>query len=163
MLAKIAKNMLETMTKMVPKPLQNRSWRGSGDLLGATLEARCFQDLIFDDFGSILGSPLGPVWGHFGHHFFDVFFWGGFSMALDSIWAPKGPSKRDPKGCQNQDLKFIDFACVYNTWATFEGAENRYFLMFFWSTILGWLLEPILAILLHFWGPFWKPFWLLLG
>ena len=34
--------------KIVPKPLQNRSWRGSGDLLGATLEARCFQDLIFD-------------------------------------------------------------------------------------------------------------------
>ena len=20
-----------------------------------------------------LGFPLGPVWGHFGHHFFDVF------------------------------------------------------------------------------------------
>ena len=45
--------------KMVPKPLQNRSWRGSGGLLVATLETRCFQDLIFDDFGSILGQiPL---------------------------------------------------------------------------------------------------------
>ena len=46
--------------KMVPKPLQNRSWRGSGSHLGATLEARCFQDLIFNDFGSILG-PCSSV------------------------------------------------------------------------------------------------------
>ena len=34
---------------MVPKPLQNRSWRGSGGHLGATLETRCFQDIIFDE------------------------------------------------------------------------------------------------------------------
>ena len=47
--------------KMVPQPLQNRSWRGSGGLLGATLETRCFQDFIFDDFGSNLGPPLAPV------------------------------------------------------------------------------------------------------
>ena len=24
-------------------------------------------------FGAILGLPLGPVWGHFGYHFVDVF------------------------------------------------------------------------------------------
>ena len=59
--------------KMVPKPLQNRAWRGSGRHLGAILETRCFQDLIFDDFGSILGPPLGPVWDHFGHRVLDVF------------------------------------------------------------------------------------------
>ena len=47
---------------MVPKPLQNQAWRGSGGDLGATLETRCFQDLIFDDFG----SSLGPLWDHFG-------------------------------------------------------------------------------------------------
>ena len=58
---------------MGPKPLQNRSWRGSGGILRAILEAMCFQDLIFDDFNSILGPPLGQVWAHFGHHFFDVF------------------------------------------------------------------------------------------
>ena len=75
MRAQITKHTLEKLTKMVPRPLQNRSWGGSGDLLGATLEeARCFQDVTFDDFGSILGPPLGPVWGHFGHTFFDVFF-----------------------------------------------------------------------------------------
>ena len=63
----------ENGPKMVPKPLQNRSWRGSGGHLGATLETRCFQDLIFDDFGSNLGPPLGPVWAHFGHHLLHVF------------------------------------------------------------------------------------------
>ena len=63
----------ENGPKMVPKPLQNWSWRSSGGLLGATLETRCFQDIIFYDFGSILAPPLGPVWAHVGHHFFDVF------------------------------------------------------------------------------------------
>ena len=53
--------------KMVPTPLQNQSWRGSGGHLGATLVTRCFQDLIFDDLGSIF--PLRPVWTHVGHHF----------------------------------------------------------------------------------------------
>ena len=57
--------MLEKLTKMVPKPLQNRSWRGSGGHLGATLEIRCFQDFIFDDFGSILGPHLGASLGSF--------------------------------------------------------------------------------------------------
>ena len=147
---------------MVPKPLQNRSWRGSGGHLGATLETRCFQDLIFDDFGSILGPPLGPVWGHFGHHFF-MFFWDGFLMALASIWAPKTPPKWDPKGGQNQNMKFIDFACIYYTLATFRGAENDNFSMFFWNPLLGCFLESILVILAHFWGPFWRPFWSLLG
>ena len=79
-----------------PKPLQNRAWRGSGRHLGAILETRCVQDLIFDDFGSILGPPLGPVWGHFGHHFFDVFLKGG-------PWPPFGP----PKHLQNETQKGV--------------------------------------------------------
>ena len=86
--------------KMVLKPLQNRSWRGSGSLLGATLETRCFQDLIFDDFGSILGPPLGPVWGHFGHHFFDVFLkwlFDGFGLHLGSQNTSKMRPKRGSK------------------------------------------------------------------
>ena len=62
------------LTKMVPKPLQNRSWRGSGGHLGDTLETRCFQDFIFDDFGSMRRPLLGTLWAHFGHHCFDVFF-----------------------------------------------------------------------------------------
>ena len=152
----------ENGPKMVPKPLQNRSWRGSGGHLGATLETRCFQDFIFDDVGSILGPPLGPVWAHFRDHVFDVFLrwlFDGFGLHLGS----PNTSKMKPKRGQNQKLKFIDFACIYNTLATFEGSENHHFSMFFWNPILGCLLDPILKILAHFWGPFWRPFSSLFG
>ena len=64
----------ENCPKMAPTHLQNRSQRGSGGHVGATLEARCFQDLTFYDFGSNLEPPLGVVWAPFGHHFFDAFF-----------------------------------------------------------------------------------------
>ena len=90
----------ENGPKMVPKPLQNRSWRGPGGLLGATLETRCFQDLIFDDFGSILGPPLGPVWGHVGHHFFSVFLrwlFDGLGLHLSSQKTSKMRPKRGSK------------------------------------------------------------------
>ena len=73
-------------------------------------------------------------------------------------WAPKTPPTWDPKGGQNQNLKIIDFACIYYTLATFKGAENRHCSMFFWNPNWGWLLEPISVILAHFWGPFWIPF-----
>ena len=115
---------------MVPTPLQNRSWRGSGGLLGATLEARCFQDLTFDDFGSNLGPPFGTSLGSFWASFLLMFFWSGFLMALAFIWAPKTPPKWDPKGDPNQNLKIIDFATIYYTWATFEGHENHIFWVF---------------------------------
>ena len=86
----------ENGPKIVPNPFQNRAWRGSGRHLGATLETRCFQDLIFDVFGSILGPPLGPVWGHLGHHFFDVFLkwlFDGLGLHLGS----QNTSKMNPK------------------------------------------------------------------
>ena len=63
----------ENGPNMLPKPLQNRTLRGSGGHLGATLETRCFQDFMFDDFGSILGPPLVPVWAHVGHYFLCLF------------------------------------------------------------------------------------------
>ena len=100
--------------KMVPKPLQNRSWRGSAGHLGATLETRRFQDFIFDDFGSILGPPLGPRWAHFGHGFCLCFLrwpFDGFGLHLDSHKTSKMRSKRG----QNQDMKIIDFAVIYHT------------------------------------------------
>ena len=90
----------ENGPKMIPKPLQNRAWRGSGRHLGATLETRCFQDLILDDFGSILGSPLGPIWAHFGHHFFDVFLkwlFDGLGLHLGSQNTSKMRPKRGSK------------------------------------------------------------------
>ena len=89
----------ENGPKMVPKPLQNRAWRGSGGHLGATLETRCFQDFIFDDLGSILGPPLAPVWAHFGHHVFDVFsrwLFDGLGLHLGSQNTSKIRPKRGP-------------------------------------------------------------------
>ena len=90
----------ENGPKMVPKPFQNRSWRGSGGHLGATLETRCFQDLIFNDFGSILGPPLGPVWAHVGHNFFEIFLrwlFDGFGLHLGSQNTSKMRPKRGSK------------------------------------------------------------------
>ena len=90
----------ENCPKMVSKPLQNRAWRGSGGLLGATLERRCFEDVIFDDVGSILGPPLGPVWVHFGHHFvadFLKWLFDGLGLHLASQNTSKMRPKRVPK------------------------------------------------------------------
>ena len=90
----------ENGPKMVPTSFQNWSWRGSGGHLGATLETTCFQDLIFHDFGSIWGPPLGPVWVHFEHHFFDVFLKGLFDdlgLHLASQNTSKMRPKREPK------------------------------------------------------------------
>ena len=99
MLQKSLKICQQKLTKMVPKwvpkPFQNWSCRGSGGHLGATIKARCFQDLTFDDFGANLGPPLGPVWAHFRHHVFVVFltFWW--------LWPPFGL----PKHIQNETQK----------------------------------------------------------
>ena len=98
--AKITKHMLEKLTKMVPKWSQaspKSILEGSGGHLGATLEARCFQDLTFDDFGSNLGPPLGPVWAHFGHQF----CWCFFEVAFWWPWPPFGL----PKHLQNETQK----------------------------------------------------------
>ena len=98
--------------------------------MGATLETRCFQDLIFDDFGSILGPPLGPVWVHFGHHFFDVFLkwlFDGLGLHLDSLQneTQKGAKdtsyqkvkielslqpELDPEGCEGNKIR--QFGCL---------------------------------------------------
>ena len=152
----------ENGPKMVPKPLQNRSWRGSGGLLGATLETRCFQDLIFNDFGSILGPPSGPVWAHFGHHFFDVCLkclFEGFGLHLGS----QNTSKMRPKRGSKSKHENHRFWCYLLHFGHIQGCWKWYFLMFFWNPVLGWLLEVILVILAHFWGPFGRPFWSLFG
>ena len=107
--------MLEKLTKMVPKWSQNLSKIDPGgaleSLLEATLETRCFQDLIFDNFGSILGPPLGPFWGHFEHRFFDVFLKGlfdGFGLHLGSQNTSEMRPKRGSKS-RRENLRF----CCY--------------------------------------------------
>ena len=148
--------------KMVPKPLQNRPWRGSGGLLGATLETRCFQDLIFDDFGSILGPPLGPVWDHFGYHFFDVFLkwlFDGLGLHLGS----QNTSKMNPKRGSKSKHENHRFCCYLLHFGHIQGCWKLWFFNVSLDPLLGWLFEPILMILAPFWGPFsrsrWTLFW----
>ena len=167
MLAKITKNMSEKLTKMIPKWSQNLSkidpggvWRPLGSHPWNKVLPRPHFWWFWLQFGTPFGTSLGSCWASC---FFCVFFWSGFLMALASIWVPKTPPKWDPKGCQNQNLKFIDFASIYNTLATFKGAENHYFSVFFWNPVLGGLWESIFMILAHFWGPCWRPLGSLFG
>ena len=140
--ARITKNMLEKLTKIVPKWSQNLSKIDPGGALEATWEPPLKQGASKTSFLTILAPFWDPLWDQFGlilGIIFLMFFWSGFLMALASIWAPKTPPKWDPKGGQNRKLKFIDFAGIYYTWATFRGAENGIFSMFFWSPVLGGL------------------------
>ena len=165
MRAQITKHMSEKLTKMLPNGSQNLSkidpggpgvWRPLGSHPWSKVLPRPHFWWFWLHFGTPSGTSLGKCWASF-------FFLDGFLIALASIWAPQRPPKWDPKGGQNQDLKIVDFDCIYYTWATFKGAENHQCSMFFWNPILGWLSEPILVILALFWGPFWRRFWLLFG
>ena len=127
--------------KIVPKPFQNWFWRGSGGHLGATLETRCFQDLIFDDFGSILEPPLGPVWAHFGHHFFDVFlkwFFDGLGLHLGSQntskMRPKIRSKSKPE-IHRFCFYLLHFGHIQGCWksSVFDSLFGTPFLDGFWN------------------------------
>ena len=156
--AKIIKNILEQLTKVVSKWSQNLSKIDPGGGLEATWEPPLKQGASKTSFLTILAPFWDPLWDQFGlilGIIFLMFFWSGFLMALASIWAPKTPPKWDPKGGKNQDLKIIDFADIYNTWATFRGPETRHF----------WTLFQIPFRDLFFidFGPFWGPFWDPLG
>ena len=74
---KIMKNMLDKLTKMVPKWSQNLSKIDPGGGLEATWEPPLKQGASKTSFLMILAPfwdpHLGPVWAHCGHHFFDVF------------------------------------------------------------------------------------------
>ena len=127
---------------MVPKPFQNRSWRGSGGHLGATLETRCFQDLIFDDFGSILGPPLGPVWAHFGHHVFDAFLnwlFDGLGLHLGSQNTSKMSPKRGPKLKHENHWFCHDLLHLDHIW----GSRKSSFLKLFWYPFPSTVSEPL--------------------
>ena len=164
----ITKHMSENTQKCsqngpkTPKTLQNRSWRGSGGHLGTTLETRCFQDIFFDDFGSILGPPLGPVWAHFRHHVFDVFLrwlFDGLGLHLGSQntskMRPKRGSKPKPENHRfcNYLLHFGDIQGCWK-WLFFDAFLEPHFGMAFGTHFadFGSLL-----------GSFWKPFSSLCG
>ena len=101
--------------------------------MGGTLEARCFQDLIFDDFGSILGPPLEPFWAHFGHHFFDVFFewlFDGLGLHLGSQNTSKMRPTREPKLKPEHHLILILFSAL----SIIQGPAHPEFFGVFWDT-----------------------------
>ena len=81
-------------------------------------------------------------------------------MLLASIWAPKTPQKGDPKETQNRTFKFIDFAVIYITLATFEGHEKHHFGSFFGTLSKYRFWTSFLSILDPFGDPFgalWAP------
>ena len=93
----------ENDPKWVPKPLQNRSWRGLEASWGPSLK----QGASKTSFLMILAPFWDPLWDQFEvilGIMFLMFFWSGFLMALASIWPPKTPPKWDLKGCQRHIL-----------------------------------------------------------
>ena len=136
----------ENGPKWVPKPFQNRSWRGSGGFLGASFETRCFQDLIFDDVGSIWDPQR--LWDQFGvilGIIFLMFFWSGCLMALASIWPPKTPPKWNPKGCQRHILSKSENRALAAARARSRGAwgaENHHLFDVFFAVSYTHLTLP---------------------
>ena len=159
----------ENGPQMIPKPLQNRSWRGSGGHLGATLETRCFQDFIFDDLGWILGPPLGPVWAHFGHHLFHVllmWLFDGLGLHLGS----QNTSNMRPNRWSHSKHENLQFCHYLLHFGHIQGCWKWWFFVVFlehcfgmnfghhfgdFGSFLGSLLETILRT---FWVPFWHWF-----
>ena len=100
--------------------------------------------------------------GSFWAYVFDVFlkcFFDGLGLHLGS----QNTSKMRPNKGPNQNLKIIDCVSIYNTLATFRGAEQCIFLLFFlkpyfgralgsnfndFGSLLGSLLDPILVTFL---------------
>ena len=155
--------MLEKLTKMVPKWSQNLSKIDPGGALEASWEPPLKQGASKTSFFMILAPFWDLLWDSFWASFLLMFFWNASLQALASIWTPKTPLKWDPRGGQNPKLKFIDFVSIYYTLATFRGAENDNFLLFFWNPVLRGLWEASLMILALFWSPFWRPCWSLFG
>ena len=86
------------IVKNCPKKVPNLSKIDPGGALEAILETRCFQDLIFDDFGSNLGPSWGPVRCHSVCVFLFSMF---FEVAFRLPWPPFGL----PKHLQNEIQK----------------------------------------------------------
>ena len=71
--AKIIKNMLETLTKMVSKMVQNLSKIDPGGGLEATWEPPLKQGASKTSFLMILAPFWDPLWDHFGLMFGIIF------------------------------------------------------------------------------------------
>ena len=128
---------------MIPKPFQNRFWRGSGGHLGATLGTRCFQDFIFDDFGSILGNPLGPPFLILSIMFL-MFFGSGFCFfgGLGLHFGSQNASKMRPKRGLKPKHEIHRSVYIYYTLATFRAAKNDNLVNVFFPTLIWEAFGP---------------------
>ena len=142
---------------MVPKPIQKQSWMGVWRPLWSHPWNKVLPRLHFWWFWLHFGTPFGTSLCSCRAFFLYMFFWSGFLMALASIWAPKTLPKWYPKGGQNQKLKFIDFASIYYTLATFRGPNNHQFWTFFGTLFKMPFRNLFLIDFAPFWGPSWDP------
>ena len=150
--------MLETPMKMVPKWSQNLSKIDPGGALEATWEPPLKQGASKTSFLTILAPFWDPLWDQFGvilGIFFVVFLKGLFD-GLGLHLSSQNTSKMKPKRGSKPKPEFHRFCCYLQYMSHIRGPENHHLLLFFGNTILGWLLEPILVILAHFWDPFWR-------
>ena len=169
MRAKITKTTLEKLTNVVPKWSQNLSKIDPGGALEASWEPPLKQGASKTyvwRFWLHVGTHLGPVWAHFGHHVFDVFLKGlfdGLGLHLASQNTSKMRPKRVPKTHLIKKWKSSSRCSQSSIQRGVGVLKIIIFSMFFWNPLLGWLLEPISVILAHFWGPFSRPCWSLFG
>ena len=131
-------------------------------------DVKCWS--IFDRFWAPFWTPKGPQNRSNIDHFFVIIlrdFWEPLFDALGLHLASQNTSKMRPKRVPKTHLikKWKSSSrCSQSSIQRGVGVLKIIILsMFFWNPLLRWLLEPILVILAHFWGPFWRPFWSFFG
>ena len=144
--------------KTFPKSILEGLWRPLGSHPWNKVLPRPHFKWFCFHFGTPFGTSLGSCRASFFCCFFEVAFW----RPWPPFGLPKHLQNETQKGTPNQSWKWL-FLILFITLEPQSGVLNVIFLMFFWNTVLGWLLEPILAVLAHFRGPFWTPFWSLFG
>ena len=128
-------------SKMPPKGLQNRCWRAHGSHLGAFVDERLIQDVIFDNFGSLLGA----LWDHFGGLFWNiclVSFWGGLWDLFLIDLGPQNASKKRPKRESKQKPENHRFCCYLLHLSHSQGSKKWSMLMLFGDPFLGVIFGP---------------------
>ena len=135
---------------MFPKPLQNRSWSGSGGHLGAIFETRCFQDLflmILTPCWDPLWDQLGLIWGTMFLIFFKWLF-DGLGLHLGSQNTSKIRPKRESK--PKAEIHWFCFYLLH--FGHIQGCWKRYFFDVCLEPCFDRALGAHFDDLVSFWG-----------